>query len=102
MGDDSVSGSTARTPWLGDDAEHNDACHERWLPRRNRDTGDAAHPDAWYCEQCGGCRFWVALRGPVGADWGACTNSRSRFDGRVRFEHDGCDVFTEREDRSFG
>jgi len=24
------------------------------------------------------------------------------FDGRVRFEHDGCDAFTAREDGSFG
>jgi hypothetical protein len=24
-------------------------------------------------------------------DWGGCTNERSVFDGRVMFEHDGCE-----------
>jgi hypothetical protein len=52
--------------------------------------------------QCGGCRFWIALCGQIGNDSGACTNVEAAFDGRVRFEHDGCEAFAVREDESFG
>ena len=89
-------------PWTGDDERHNDACHHRWLANRNRDTRDAAYPDSWYAEQCGGCTFWIALHGRLGADYGACTNPASTFDAHIRFEHDGCTAHSEREDRSFG
>ncbi|WP_460514774.1 DUF3027 domain-containing protein [Flindersiella endophytica] len=49
--------------------------------------------ESWYDEQCGGCRFWIPLAGSMGSDYGACANSASPFDGTIRFEHDGCDVF---------
>ncbi|MEV6480754.1 hypothetical protein [Streptomyces sp. NPDC051576] len=61
--------------WTGDDREHNDACHERWLPARNRPTDQPGYRDDWFDEQCGGCRFWVALSGELGRDWGVCTRS---------------------------
>ncbi|MEV4413172.1 DUF3027 domain-containing protein [Catellatospora sp. NPDC049609] len=89
-------------PWTGDDERHNDACHARWTGRHNRRTGQDGYADAWHDEQCGGCRYWIALQGTIGQDYGACTHARSAFDGRVRFEHDGCAEFTEREDGSFG
>ncbi|GII56318.1 hypothetical protein Pth03_47070 [Planotetraspora thailandica] len=94
--------SIAGEPWTGNDRSHNDECHARWMSSLNRSTGGPDYPDEWYHEQCGGCRFWIALEGEMGLDYGACTNARSAFDGRVRFEHDGCDTFTVREDGSFG
>jgi hypothetical protein len=93
---------TGKRPWSGDDERHNDACHARWLGQVNRSTSQDGYADAWYYEQCGGCRYWIALQGVIGSDYGACTNGRSAFDGRIRFEHDGCAGFTEREDGSFG
>lgn len=88
--------------WTGDDREHNGKCHERWLQLRNRLTDQPGYRDEWFDEQCGGCRFWVALGGELGRDWGVCTHPGSEFDGRVRFEHDGCELFAVREDASFG
>ncbi len=89
-------------PWTGDDAEHNDHAHARWLPLLNRSTGAPGYREEWYEEQCGGCRSWVALAGELGRDWGACTRAGSPFDGRVRFEHDGCGDFAARADGRFG
>lgn len=69
--------------------------HARWAEKidLNRDTSDPAYPDAWYWEQCGGCKFWLPVDGPLGGDWGVCSCSRSPFDAGLRFEHDGCDFF---------
>ncbi|MEU9858958.1 DUF3027 domain-containing protein [Streptomyces sp. NPDC047974] len=89
-------------PWTGDDPGHNGEVHERWLRLLNRSTGAADYRDQWFDEQCGGCRFWVALGGELGRDWGACTHAASTFDGQVRFEHDGCASFMVRTDGSFG
>jgi hypothetical protein len=76
-------------------AEYPLETHRRWVERLglNRDTSDAAYPDAWYFEQCGQCRFWLAVDGPLGGDWGACSGAASAFDGTLRFEHDGCEGF---------
>jgi len=93
---------TPGKPWAGNDADHNNHCHQRWIKQRNRDTADPTYPETWYDEQCGGCRFWIPLDGELGHDYGACTNPASTFDGRVRFEHDGCAAFANRDDRSFG
>lgn len=89
-------------PWTGDDLGHNRSCGARWNASLNRSTADLDYPEEWYAAQCGGCRFWVALAGDLGRDFGACTHEGSAFDGRVRFEHDGCAVFAVREDGSFG
>jgi hypothetical protein len=67
--------------------------HERWLANANRHTDDSNYQEAWYFEQCGGCRFWLPLAGPAGEDFGVCSNALSPFDGTARFEHDGCDEF---------
>ncbi|WP_343239407.1 DUF3027 domain-containing protein [Streptomyces sp. SID7909] len=82
--------------------EGDDEVHERWLRLLNRSTGEPGYRDEWFDEQCGGCRFWIALRGELGLDWGVCTRADSPFDGRVRFEHDGCELFAVREDGTFG
>lgn len=86
----------------GDDREDSNDCHERWLQLTNRRTDQRGYRDEWFDEQCGGCRSWIALTGELGRDWGACTHPGSAFDGRVRFEHDGCELFRMREDPSFG
>jgi hypothetical protein len=67
--------------------------HNRWRRRRLRNMDDAAYRDDWYAEQCGGCRFWIALTGVLGGDYGGCANPASVRDGFVQFEHDGCDAF---------
>ncbi|MBB5776909.1 DUF3027 domain-containing protein [Nonomuraea jabiensis] len=71
------------------------AIHERWLAERHRRTEDPHYREEWYSEQCGACRFWFPLAGALGNDYGACANAASPFDGRIRFEHDGCDAFQE-------
>jgi hypothetical protein len=67
--------------------------HNRWRRRRLRNMDDPAYRDEWYAEQCGGCRFWIALTGVLGGDYGACANPASVRDGFVQFEHDGRDAF---------
>jgi hypothetical protein len=37
----------------------------------------------------------VCAASPLGIDWGVCSGASSAFDGRVQFEHDSCDEFTE-------
>ncbi|MGW2214013.1 DUF3027 domain-containing protein [Nonomuraea sp. NPDC001684] len=76
------------------DAERS-AIHERWLAERHRRTEDPDYREEWYPKQCGACRFWFPLAGALGTDYGACANAASPFDGRIRFEHDGCDAFQE-------
>jgi hypothetical protein len=70
-----------------------DPAHVRWLQFRNRVAGEPDYLEEWYWEQCADCRHWCPLAGPRGEDWGVCQNVESPFDGRVRFEHDGCDKF---------
>jgi hypothetical protein len=33
------------------------------------------------------------LPGKFAFDWGVCSNVKSSMDGKVAFEHDGCDFF---------
>ena len=77
------------------DPEHRQAALNRWQTRLNRVQGNPEYSDEWYAEQCGRCEFWVPLAGTWGLDFGACTNPASPFDGTVRFEHDGCEFFSE-------
>lgn len=60
---------------------------------RNRKQESAYYEDEWYAQQCGHCVYWVPLAAPLGSDWGACTNALSPFDGKIMFEHDGCQRF---------
>jgi hypothetical protein len=75
------------------DMRHAAATHQRWVQLANRRQGDPDYLSAWYAEQCGACRFWGPLSGALGLDYGGCTNQASPYEGTVRFEHDGCDVF---------
>ncbi|MEV7376465.1 DUF3027 domain-containing protein [Streptomyces sp. NPDC090301] len=89
-------------PHTDGNGDAGDDVHRRWLQLLNRSTGSPSYRDEWFDEQCGGCRFWIPLSGDLGLDWGACTHADSRFDGRVRFEHDGCEYFSVRDDGTFG
>ncbi|MFG6194504.1 DUF3027 domain-containing protein [Nonomuraea sp. JJY05] len=79
----------------GSDEDEQGRIHERWVRDRNRRTEDPGYRESWYAEQCGGCRFWFPLAGELGLDYGVCASAASPFDGRVRFEHDGCEGFVE-------
>lgn len=76
--------------------EYASSCHDRWIKLRGnlvpsqRQEMTEEDEEKWANEQCGQCRFYALLVGPLGSDWGACTNPNSAFDGRVKFEHDGC------------
>jgi hypothetical protein len=76
------------TDWTSD-------THKRWDLKLtlNRDMSHPGYRDDWYAEQCGGCKHYYPLTGPLGSDWGACTNPNSPLDGQLRFEHHGCDHF---------
>ncbi|WP_369185561.1 DUF3027 domain-containing protein [Streptomyces sp. Y1] len=76
-----------------EDPEEMGAIRDRWIGRRNRDPGKPEYRAEWYGEQCGFCRYWFPMVGKLGLDYGACANGKSEFDGAVRFEHDGCEVF---------
>jgi hypothetical protein len=76
-----------------EDQDHFDACHARWSRTLNRSTASPEYRDEWYESQCGACRYYVRLDGLFSADYGACTNAASAFDGSVLFEHDGCEQF---------
>jgi hypothetical protein len=82
-------------PLIFDD-DHSDETHERWIKRKNRvwPTNADDVPDAWINEQCGQCRFYMPLQGLLSTDWGVCSNPESEFDGKVMFEHDGCEHYS--------
>jgi Protein of unknown function (DUF3027) len=80
-----------RRPALMNDPEHAKDCHKRWMARRHRRQESPDYKDEWRTQQCFSCRFFVPLMGSMKEDYGACTNPTSPFDGRVMFEHDGCD-----------
>ena len=77
------------------DPELQKAASRRWKDHRHRCPGDPGAPERWAFEQCGRCRYFIPLDGPMGADWGACSNNDSPFDRQVMFEHDGCDAFVD-------
>ncbi len=74
---------------------HFDSCHQRWLERRNRRQENSGYKDKWYGEQCGMCRYFIPLSGAFSEDYGGCSNPSSESDGMIRFEHDGCEQFSE-------
>jgi Protein of unknown function (DUF3027) len=73
--------------------DHFDECHKRWMEKRYRRQESANYKDEWYGEQCGSCKYYVYLSGVFSDDYGICSNPTSRFDGIIRFEHDGCEHF---------
>jgi hypothetical protein len=58
-------------------------------------SGIEPWPETWRDAEgsamlCLHCRYYAELSGPPGADWGACTNERSQYDGELVFEHWTC------------
>jgi hypothetical protein len=84
---------------LVEDKQHARACHERWLKRVNRDLSSPSYKDEWWAEQCLFCRYYIPVVGALAEDWGVCSNQASPFDGIARFEHDGCDHFSEADEQ---
>jgi len=81
---------------LQDNVEHAKKCHDRWLEKfRNRfpPPEGQEYQDEWQQQQCLFCNFYIGLLGALKEDWGVCSNPNSPFDGRVIFEHDGCEHF---------
>jgi hypothetical protein len=81
-----------------DEREVREAIHTRWSKNTNRDLTIRPRPDDWVWHQCGVCRYYVALASRLGEDYGACCHADSPMDGRVVFEHDGCDVFEDQDE----
>lgn len=54
----------------------------------DRECGDDFLPD---CST--GCRWYVPLEDPRGADWGVCASPTSHRSGLLTFEHQGCERF---------
>jgi hypothetical protein len=73
-----------------DDDQHFDECHARWVEKR--------HAKEWVEGQCMFCVYYLPLPGKFAFDWGVCSNAKSPMDGKVAFEHDGCDFFARDED----
>jgi DUF3027 family protein len=78
--------------------------HQRWIKKlphnRYPPASNAEHPDEWTAEQCLMCQYYIKLSGDLGYDWGVCSNVDSPLDGKVMFEHDGCEYFTFAEDET--
>ena len=70
--------------------EEMEAVHPRWIDKMKVVEGRYG-PPKYQLAQCGGCSYYIPLEGSIGMDWGACSNPSSNFDGRVTFEHHGCD-----------
>ena len=80
------------------DERHFLECHERWVKRTNRDL-TTPQPDTWLDTQCLTCAFYILLVGKFSQDYGVCSNAKSPFDGRVTFEHDGCEEHAEADEQ---
>ncbi len=71
------------------DASFLDTVHARWRKRFSAER-DGIAQEGCLPRQCGGCCFYVPLRGHFRRDWGLCANPASGSDGCATFEHDGC------------
>lgn len=86
--------------FLSEDRQYAQQTFYRWLSKfpKNRDNTSSDYRDEWVNEQCFTCQYYVKLTGVVGMDWGVCSNPLSPLDGRVTYEHDGCNFFSFAED----
>lgn len=80
---------------LADDATHVQKCHDRWVRQMHRDMDSPSYREEWLTEQCCSCKFYIRLIGLLRPDWGVCSNSESKLDRTLMFEHDGCSKFVE-------
>jgi len=63
---------------------------EPWGERKNDEEN-------WGPDCSCGCRHFLALELPLGADWGVCSNPKSPRARLLTFEHQGCREFEEDE-----
>ena len=97
---DNVSGEASDSSRLSDPVpEHPGLSHEQLLavvhqhPEDHGGYGDAAQPHNPQCSDGLGCKFFHALEGARGMDWGVCGNPESHRAGLLTFEHQGCPKF---------
>ena len=62
------------------------ATRRAWQRSEDSAPKETVNDTTWIPHQCGGCRYFAALN----ADWGFCLQEASPNDGRVVFEHGGC------------
>lgn len=79
---------------LKEDEKHTNDAHYRWIKHLNRNTASPDYKDEWYFAQCFACQYYIQLQGILATDWGVCSHSESPFDGKLMFEHDGCEQFS--------
>jgi hypothetical protein len=71
------------------DEAHSQDCLKRWPGHRDLTKQQS---DEELATQCLWCAYFVPLVGTFSEDTGGCTNEKSPCDGRIMFEHDGCDA----------
>ena len=88
-------------PFLGcdgmTDVEFN-AIHKRWIDKVEDQVYDLSEDhirQKMYQDgqQCGACAFYIPLTSDKGMDYGVCANAKSRFDSKLKFEHDNCEQY---------
>jgi hypothetical protein len=85
---------------LENDRGHFRETHDRWIKKFpfNRSPDSPSYTEEWLNEQCFTCQYYVSLIGKFQSDWGVCSNPSSPLDGRIMFEHDGCEHHSFAED----
>jgi len=83
--------------------EEHDRLHElllklcKPLPTDFEPWGNRSREEDWGPDCSCGCRHFLELEWPLGADWGVCANPKSPRAGMLTFEHQGCREFEEDE-----
>ena len=87
---------------LENDAKHFKETHYRWIEKFsfNRTPKNEDWQEEWISEQCFSCQFYISMIGEFRSDWGVCSNVQSPLDGRIMFEHDGCEHHSFAKDES--
>jgi hypothetical protein len=67
------------------------------LPTDFEPWGERSREKDWGPDCSCGCRHFLQLEWPLGADWGVCSNPQSPRAGLLTFEHQGCHEFEEDE-----
>lgn len=88
--------------FLKGDIKHFSMTHKRWLEKYpiNRNVLSPSYKEEWLPDQCFKCQFYVGLTGLFESSWGVCSNPDSYLDGRIMFEHDGCEFYSFAEDET--
>ncbi|MFO0847898.1 MAG: hypothetical protein U0871_04950 [Gemmataceae bacterium] len=60
------------------------------LPSDFTPYGERSREDDWGPDCSCGCKWFAAVEGNLGYDWGVCVNPASPRAGLLTFEHHGC------------